>query len=129
MTIHQEVTIAAKPEAIYALLTTAEKFSAMTGGAPAKIPAEVGGAVSLFDGQITAQHVHLEPSKRVVQAWRASSWPDGVYSLVTFDLAADGNGTKVVFDQVGHPDDAAEMLEGGWHQMYWKPMEAYLASA
>lgn len=128
MSIHQEVTLPAAPDAIYALLTDAEKFSAMTGGAPAEIPTEVGGEVSLFGGQIAARHVYLEPGKRVVQAWRAGSWPEGVYSLVTFDLAADGAGTKVVFDQVGHPDDAAEMLEGGWHQMYWKPMEAFVTA-
>lgn len=128
MPIHQEVTIAAKPDAIYGVLTDADKFSTMTGGAPAEIPAEAGGEISLFGGQIAARHVYLEPGKRVVQAWRAGSWPEGVYSLVTFALEADGDGTKVVFDQVGHPDDAAEMLEGGWHQMYWKPMEAYLGA-
>jgi activator of HSP90 ATPase len=62
----------------------------------------------------------------VVQAWRSQAWPEGVYSIVRFELAPAGKGTKLTFDQAGHPDGAREMLEGGWHQMYWNPMNAML---
>jgi len=41
-------------------------------------------------------------------------------------LAADGKGTKLVFDQTGYPAEAEGMLDGGWHQMYWQPMNAML---
>jgi hypothetical protein len=33
----------------------------------------------------------------------------------------------LVFDQAGHPDGAEKMLAGGWHQMYWQPMNALFA--
>jgi len=126
MPIHQEVTINASPEAVYGVLTSSADFERMTGGRTAKISKEAGGAVSLFGGDIAARNVELLPGKRVVQAWRSKAWPEGVYSLVRFELVPDGKGTKVVFDQAGHPAEAEQMLEGGWHQMYWQPMNAML---
>lgn len=129
MTIHQEVTINASPEAVYGVLTTSEDFERMTGGRAARISKEAGGAVSLFGGDIAARNIELVPGKRVVQAWRSNAWPEGVYSLVRFELAPDGKGTRLVFDQAGHPAEAEPMLEGGWHQMYWQPMNAMLGGA
>ena len=124
MTIHQEVTIAASPAAVYGVLTSSTDFAKMTGGRAAKISGEVGGTFSMFGGDIEGRNVELVPGKRVVQAWRSKAWPEGVYSIVRFELARDGKGTKLTFDQAGHPDGAREMLEGGWHQMYWQPMNA-----
>ncbi len=127
MTIHQEVTIEASPSAVYRVLTTSDDFAKMTGGRAADISKDVGGHVSLFGGDIEARNVELSPGKRVVQAWRSKAWPDGVYSIVKFELAPAGKGTKLVFDQAGYPEEAQAMLEGGWHKMYWEPMQAMLA--
>ena len=126
MTIHQEVTIDASPAAVYQALTSSAEFARMTGGRAAEISGEVGGAVSLFGGDIRARNVELVPGKRLVQAWRAGNWPDGVHSIVRFELTPAGKGTRIVFDQAGHPDDAQAMLEGGWQQMYWQPLQAML---
>ena len=127
LAIHQEVDIKASPASVYAVLTDSEKFASMTGGRAATISAEEGGEVSLFGGDIRARNVELVPGKRVVQAWRSYRWPEGVYSIVRFELSGNGNSTKLVFDQTGYPDDAHQMLEGGWSKMYWEPMNAMLA--
>jgi uncharacterized protein YndB with AHSA1/START domain len=127
MNIHQEVTIEASPAAVYGVLTNSAEFSKMTGGRGADINKEVGGAVSLFGGDIRARNVELVPGKRVVQAWRSHVWPEGVYSIVKFELVPNGKGTKLIFDQAGYPDEAHDMLEGGWHKMYWQPMNEMLA--
>lgn len=127
MTIHHEVTIDASPAAVYGVLTTSEDFARMTGGRAADISKEAGGAVSLFGGDIRARNVELVPGKRVVQAWRSQAWPEGVYSIVKFELTPQGKGTKLVFDQAGYPDDGHQMLDGGWPKMYWEPMNAMLA--
>ena len=127
MGIHQEVTIAASPAAVYAVLTSSEDFAKMTGGRAADIAREVGGALSMFGGDIRGRIVELVPGKRVVQAWRSQAWPEGVYSIVRFELTPEGKGTKLVFDQAGYPEGAETMLEGGWHQMYWNPMKAMLS--
>ena len=100
----------------------------MTGGRAASIASDAGGAFSMFDGHITGRHVELVPGKRVVQAWRAKTWPDGHYSIVRFELSPDGDGVKLAFDQAGHPADAKADLEAGWVKMYWEPMKAMLAS-
>jgi uncharacterized protein YndB with AHSA1/START domain len=125
--IHQEVTINASPAAVYGVLTSSEEFARMTGGRKADISKEVGGAVSMFGGDIRAVNVELIPGQRVVQAWRSKNWPDGVHSIVRFELTPEGKGTKLSFDQAGFPDGAEKMLEGGWHQMYWQPMNAMLS--
>src|SRR4051794_3110479 len=103
MGIHQEVTIDASPAAVYGVLTSSQEFAEMTGGRPAEIAEEVGGALSLFGGDIRGRIVELVPGKRVVQAWRSQAWPEGVYSIVKFELAPNGQGTKLVFDQAGYP--------------------------
>ncbi len=127
MKIQQELTIEASPAAVYGVLTTSDDFARMTGGRAADISKEVGGRVSLFGGDIEALNIELKPGKRVVQAWRSKAWPDGVYSVVKFELVPAGKGTKLIFDQSGHPEDAQAMLEGGWRKMYWEPMQAMLA--
>ena len=127
MHIHQDVTINAPARAVYDLLLDGKLFGEMTGGREAQISSEIGGASSLFGGAISALNVELVPGKRVVQAWRSNDWPEGVYSIVRFELTADGKATKLSFDQGGHPDAATEMLATGWHQMYWEPMAKMLA--
>ncbi len=127
MAIHQEIDIKGSPKAVYEILTSSEKFAKMTGGRDAKIAAEEGGAVSLFGGDIQARNVELVPGKRVVQAWRSGAWPEGVYSIVRFELTKAGSGTRLSFDQSGYPEGTHEMLSGGWQKMYWEPMNAMLA--
>ena len=103
MAIHHEIRVGAPPKAVYEVLTNSEKFARMTGGRAAKISPDEGGEVSLFGGDIRARNVELVPGKRVVQAWRSGAWPEGVYSIVKFELSGDGKATKLVFDQSGYP--------------------------
>jgi activator of HSP90 ATPase len=117
--IHQEVTFSAVPSHIYKALVDTKKFAEVT-GAPASGDATEGSAFSAFGGHITGRNVELVPDTRVVQAWRAKTWPAGQYSIVRFELKADGTGTKLVFDQDGHPDDQSEHLSKGWHSNYWE---------
>jgi uncharacterized protein YndB with AHSA1/START domain len=126
VTIHQEVTINASPAAIFGVLTSSSDFARMTGGRAAEISTEIGGVATMFGGDIRALNVELVPGKRVVQAWRSQAWPEGVYSIVKFELTPEGKGTRLVFDQAGHPAEAESMLEGGWQQMYWQPMNVML---
>jgi activator of HSP90 ATPase len=100
----------------------------MTGGRAASISMEEGGKASMFGGDIQARNIELVPGKRVVQAWRSGAWPEGVYSIVHFELSPEGQGTKLVFDQAGYPAETQDMLSGGWSQMYWTPMEALLSA-
>lgn len=125
-TIHQEVDFEASPERVYNALMDAKQFSSFTGAA-AEIQPEAGGAFYLFERQITGRNVELIRNKRIVQAWRAASWPEGSYSIVRFELKEQGSGTRLVMEQSGFPDDDKESLESGWKSHYWEPLRKYLS--
>ncbi|PWK70538.1 SRPBCC domain-containing protein [Aminobacter sp. AP02] len=126
MTIHQEVHIKGSPKNIYELLLDSTRFQAMTGGRAAHISTHEGGEVSMFGGDIEARNVELVPNRRIVQAWRSRVWPEGTYSIVRFELQADGTGTRLTFDQAGYPRSAHATLDEGWPKMYWEPMNRAL---
>ena len=123
--IHQEQTFAAAPAAIFAALTQSAEFAAMT-GAPAQIDPAPGGEFSLFGGAIRGRNIECVPGTRLVQAWRASNWEDGVYSVVRFELepedARTNARTKVILDHAGFPDGTGQHLDAGWHPNYWEPL-------
>jgi uncharacterized protein YndB with AHSA1/START domain len=129
--IHHEITITARPERVYAALLDGRQFAAFT-GAPAEIDPKAGGFFSCFGGVITGRNIELLPDRRIVQAWRVAMWPEGRYSLVTFELQPQGAETLLVTDHVGFPDEMrahlnGEAAEGGWSRMYWEPLKKYLA--
>jgi activator of HSP90 ATPase len=123
--IHQTVRFAAPAERVYALLLSAEDFSRLS-GAPAQIDAAEGGAFSLFGGFVTGRSIELAPSHRIVQGWRASNWPPGVYSMVRFDLHDDPGGTRLVLEQQGVPKDVVQDFVDAWAPKYWDPMRIHL---
>jgi activator of HSP90 ATPase len=116
--IHQEVTLTAGPSRVYEALVDSKRFTELT-GAPASGNSTEGSAFAVFGGHITGRHVELVPSKRVVQAWRAKTWPEGLYSIARFELHEDGTGTKLVFDHEGFPADMKDHLAQGWQANYW----------
>jgi activator of HSP90 ATPase len=123
--IHQEITLPASPDRVYAVLTDGKLFTAATGGAPAEIGRDEGAAFSLFGGAIHGRVVELVPEKRVVQAWRPRPWPDGHYSLVRFTLTPEGSGTRVALDHTGYPADQHDHLSAGWPANYFEPLAKY----
>ncbi len=123
--IHHEVVFAAPPGQIYRALIDSKEFAKIT-GSPAEIDPEEGGRFSCFGGYITGRQVEMTPNKRIVQAWRTGSWPEGVYSIVSFDLRAEGLKTKLVFDQNGAPEKEIGSLDPGWVKRYWEPLKKHL---
>lgn len=124
--IRQTIRIKARPEQIYGALTDGKKFSAFTSGAPAEVTPDPGAAFSCFGGMIVGRNIELVPNRRVVQAWRAGTWAEGVYSIVRFEIVGQGAETEITFDHTGFPDDQRSHLESGWQAMYWQPLRAYL---
>ena len=125
--IHQEVDFKASPQRVYEALTDAKHFSAFSGGLPAEIHSEPGGAFKCFGGQIVGRIIELVPNQRIVQAWHVGMWPDGVYSIVRLELKGQGGGTRLILDHSGFPEEHREHLDGGWPRMYWEPLKKYLA--
>jgi activator of HSP90 ATPase len=129
--IHQEIVFKASADRIYDVLLDSRKFSEFTGGAPAEINREAGGEFSCFGGVITGRNIELVPNRRIVQAWRVKVWPEGIYSIVKFELHAHGSETRLLMDHVGFPDGmrahlSGEQPDGGWYRQYWEPLSKYL---
>jgi activator of HSP90 ATPase len=137
--IHQEADFKASRKRIYEVLMDAKEFDKVIelsgvlkamnlGNKPAEISRVVGGAFTLFGGFITGRHIELLPGERIVQAWRASDWPAGIYSIAKFELVEQGPGCKIVFDHTGFPKGDADSLASGWKAHYWEPMAKLLQS-
>ena len=124
MSIHQEITFSAPPNAVYEALIDQAKHAEYTGGT-SKIDRQSGGAFDCHDGQIVGRNIELVQDQRIVQAWRVAAWPEGRYSLVHFELQPDGDGTRLVMDHYGVPEAMTEHIAGGWEARYWGPLRKY----
>ena len=125
--LHQEIELRATPQRIYDVLLDQKLFASVT-GMTAQIDPKVGGAFTTFGGLIEGRNIELIPGQRIVQAWRPTSWDPGVYSIVHFELKANGDGTTLVLDHTGFPEGDFDHLDSGWHQRYWEPMMKFLAA-
>jgi activator of HSP90 ATPase len=124
--IRQVVTFRVRPRTIYEALMDSKKHARFT-AARASISRKVGGRISAYDGYIEGINVELVPGKRIVQAWRASDWPQGWFSKVIFTLAGTPSGTRLTFTHSGVPANQTESLRAGWTEHYWDKLKKYLA--
>lgn len=124
--IKQKVIFSATPTEVYDLLMNSKKHAAFTGGA-AKVSSKMGGKVEAYDGYIEAKNVELVKDKKIVQDWRASDWPEGVWSRVRMELQGVKTGTQLTFSQTGVPANFVQDITQGWNDFYWTPMQAWLA--
>jgi uncharacterized protein YndB with AHSA1/START domain len=140
--IHQERVFAAERKRVYAALTVESQFDRIVqlSGVmktdakagmenPTKLSTHAGGAFSLFAGYIVGRQLELVPDQRIVQAWRAVSWPNGAYSIARFELSDQGGSTRLVFDHTAFPQGQAEHLVAGWQEHYWDPLTKLLTQS
>ncbi len=123
--IRQSVTLWASPKAVYDALMDSRQHSRFT-GSKAVISRRVGGKFTAYDGYASGKNLELVPGKKIVQSWRASEWPKGQLSKVTFSLRKAKTGTKLVFTQTGIPSNQVASIKKGWIEFYWKPMKEML---
>ncbi|HWZ82215.1 MAG TPA: SRPBCC domain-containing protein [Terriglobales bacterium] len=124
--LHQEVDLKATPHRIYDILLDSKLFADFS-REPAEVSREVGGAFSIFGARIVGRNVELVPDQRIVQAWRPATWNPGEYSLVKFELKAQGPQTRVVLDHWGFHEGDFGHFDSGWHDHYWDRLAKYLA--
>ena len=124
-TIRQTATFTASPHEVYEILMDARKHAELTGG-KARISREIGGAFSIYDGEIEGKNLELVSDRKIVQSWRYSDWPKGHYSTATFELEKIEKGTRLKFTQTDVPDDKYEEIKQGWKDYYWQPMKKML---
>jgi uncharacterized protein YndB with AHSA1/START domain len=136
MSIHQQVTIPARPRDVYAILADASALSALS-GMDGKSGLAEGDEYSPFGGRVTGRQVELVPASRIVQVWRLPEWEPGRYTIVHFTLEPDGDGTQLTLDQDGYPEDTDTVgchdtwhdhLSEGWGMFYLGPLARHFAA-
>ncbi len=78
-----------------------------------------------FDGIVDCEVIALEPARRLTFSWKGG----GIDTIVNFDLAPSGAGTRLVMEQSGFKGlrgmMVSNILKGGWKRM----IETRLAAA
>jgi activator of HSP90 ATPase len=123
--LRQSGTLKASPHDVYETLMDSAKHAKLV-GAKSTISRKIGGKFSAFDGYAEGVNLELVPDQKIVQTWRASDWPEGHYSRVTFSLKGVEGGTRLTFSQTGIPDEQYEDISKGWKDYYWQPMKKML---
>jgi len=123
--VRQSATFKATPHQVYEALMDSRQHARFTGDA-ASISRKVGGKIMAYGGYITGANLELASDKKIVQTWRASDWPEGHISKVTFRMTAVKGGTRLTFTHSGVPDEQFEAIKRGWIEHYWTPMKAML---
>jgi activator of HSP90 ATPase len=122
--VHHEVVFDVPPKQVYDAYLDSRRHSRFTGQS-ATMSKKVGGKFVAGDEYIIGYNLELVPNKRIVQAWRATEWPDGDFSILRLELSSRKGGSKLVVDHVGIPEEFREGVDQGWHDFYWKPMKQY----
>jgi activator of HSP90 ATPase len=118
------VEFSVRPKEVYDAYLDSRRHARFTGQS-AKMSRKEGGKFTAGDSYISGRNVELIPGKRIVQAWRASEWPDGIYSILRFEFKPKGKGTRMIVDHLGVPDKFRDGVDEGWYEFYWNPMKAY----
>jgi activator of HSP90 ATPase len=127
-TIKQKVKFKAPPLTIYNLIAKTKYHRAFTGKA-ASIDEKVGGKFSSYGGQVAGINVELVPGKRIVQAWRENRFPDGIFSMATFNLTSTSDGgTELTLTHRGVPKELIPRIEEEWRIHYWEKIKKFLTS-
>ena len=123
--VKQTATFKASPHEVYEALMDSKKHAKFTGD-KATISRKIGGKFSTFDGYSEGINLELIPDNKIVQTWRASDWPEGHYSKVTFSFKEIPGGTRLTFTQTGVPAKQYDDISQGWRDYYWAPMKEML---
>lgn len=123
--IVQNITFNASTHDVFELLMDSKKHSAFSGD-KAVISRKNGGKFTAYGDYISGKNISIIQDKKIVQTWRASNWPTGTYSKVTFEFFKSENNTKLKFTQEDVPSDQYVDIKQGWIDFYWEPMKKFL---
>lgn len=127
-TIVQTVSFAATPAELFEMYLDSDTHSRAT-GADARLGRGEGDSFSAWDGYIEGRNLRVVPGRLIVQAWRSSEFKDSdPDSVLVLTFAKAAKGATVTMAHANVPDGQAKALTAGWHDFYWKPWKAFLAS-
>lgn len=123
--IKETISFKTTPHEVFECLIDSKKHEEFTGDA-AEISRKVGGIFSAYGGYCYGQNLELVKDKKIVQTWRATDWPEGHFSTVSFKFTKTKEGTRLSFSQKGIPQSEVKSVKKGWEDFYWKPLKEML---
>jgi activator of HSP90 ATPase len=125
-TITQKVIIPkVSPKQVYEAYVDPKKHSEFTGSEATGKPV-VGGKFTAWDGYISGKFLELEESKRVVQEWTSTDFPEGApTSRLELTFREVPKGTEIVMVHSNVPKDQEDETADGWTEYYWEPLKQY----
>src|SRR5712691_4442149 len=119
-TIRQTATIhGATPHDIYETIMDSKKHTKLS-GSRTTVSRRVGGAFKV-GRDLEGTSLRLIKDKKIVQSWRETDWPKGLYFRATFSLARANGGTVIRCRQPCVSDREDRPVERCWSQYYWEP--------
>jgi len=115
-------TFKCRVEELYMVFVEPKMVAAFTRSEP-QVDPRVGGAFSLFGGNITGVFDVMETNAKLVQRWRFRDWPEGHYSVVTLKFTEERDQTKLSVTQTGVPQRDYDKTKGGWHHYYFESIK------
>jgi activator of HSP90 ATPase len=113
------------PQEVYEAWLDSKAHAEFTGGA-AEIDPKVGGEFHVWDGYIWGINLVLEPSRRILQSWITSDFPENAPASqleLIFDPVEEGCQVTLIHTNI--PEGQSEEYEKGWVDYYFYPMKVY----
>jgi activator of HSP90 ATPase len=125
-TVIQSASLPAPPDRLFEMYLDPAQHAAFT-GSPVTIEPRTGSLFHAFDGMISGRMLHIEPTRLIVQTWRATHWPaDAIDSVLVLTFNAEGRDSRIDVVHANVCDDDFEGVSEGWSKFYWNPWRAFL---
>jgi activator of HSP90 ATPase len=115
---------------LFPCFVDANRVKAYAGG-DAQINPTKGGKFSMFGGAVSGEFVDIgnyyfgcygnqiiEAPTKIVQKWRFSSWPEGLWSTVTMAFEEKSGKTVLTITHKGIPESDQQRTESGWSENF-----------
>ena len=127
-TIKQVITLSAPAPVVFEALANPKIHSVFT-SAKATGRTRIGAKVTAHDGYIEGRILEVIPGRKIVQEWKTAEWPEGFPpSHLVWSIVKTARGSRLTMIHSCVPAGQAARYRQGWHEYYWTPLKAYLAT-
>eukprot|EP00163_Fabomonas_tropica_P014296 TRINITY_DN26078_c0_g1_i1.p1 TRINITY_DN26078_c0_g1~~TRINITY_DN26078_c0_g1_i1.p1 ORF type:complete len:357 (-),score=97.57 TRINITY_DN26078_c0_g1_i1:56-1081(-) len=118
-TIKSKAKFNCRPSDLFEVLTDQRRIYTFT-RAPCEFEPSDGGKFMYLAGAISGKNISVSAPEKLVQEWRASSWPAGHHSRVEITITEKERGsTHLALVQTGVPRAEKVPTESGWTNYFW----------
>lgn len=123
--IHLQIYLPVYQRELFSAWLDSVEHHAFTGES-AQIDPHPGGLFTTGSGYISGKTLMMDRPNRILQSWRCTDFSDAdPDSLLELLFVPEENGTRLYLNHTNVPDQLKEMLESGWQEYYFAPMQIY----